>query len=253
VGAALFGLGHLTGARAASCTPNADGHGDSAVVINPSGTFSGTVDATGCDFGIYVGPGHKATIKGATVFGATYSDIAVDGKATITNSELTQSDMDIEVGVYYPASAVITGNTLQYLDDGCGIGAYEGGATVVIHGNKIIGPSATVSNPYGMDLEDMKSATVTNNDLLTNNIGIYLSGTGKYRLSGNVFQTNQIGIEADQTTNAQIVKNTLNVGQTGILDEGTGDTIQGNLICNYATPIDTTGATNPHVSGNRIC
>lgn len=253
VGAAVFGLAHLTGARAASCTPNADGHGDSAVVINPSGTFSGTVDATGCDFGVYVGPGHKANIKGATIFGAIDSNVAIDGSANVTNSQLTQSVMGIEVGVNQPATAVITGNNISYTDDGCGIGAYNGGATVVINGNRIIGPSATVSEPFAIDIEDVASATVTKNILTTNVIGVYMFGTGKYRLSGNILQSNQTGIEADKTTKAQIVKNTLNTGQTGIDDDGTDDIIQGNLICNYTIPIDTSDATNPNVSGNRTC
>ncbi len=251
--ALLLGMGHLTGAHAASCTPNADGHGDSAVVINPTGTFSGTVDATGCDFGIYVGPGHSANIKGANIFGAIDSNIGIDGSANVTNSQLTQSEMGIEVGVNQPAQAIITGNTIDYTDSGCGIGAYDGGATVVIDGNHITGPSATVGDPFAIDVEDVASATITNNTLTTNNIGVYMFGTGTYRLSGNNLQNNQIGIEADRTTKAQITNNIFNTGQTGIDDDGTNDTISGNSICNYTIPIDTSDATNPNVGVNHTC
>jgi nitrous oxidase accessory protein NosD len=254
LGATALGLMQLPGARAAGCIPNVDGLGHSAVVVNPTATFTGTVDATGCDFGVYVGTGQIANIRGATIFGADSSNIAVDGSANISFSTLTQSDMGVHVGVKgnSGANAVVFHNTIEYTDNGCGILADNGRATVSIVGNHITGPSSTVAEPIGIDVGPVVSATISNNTLTTNVDAIYLYTSGTFVVKdGNNLHDNQTGVVVDSTTNAQIIANRMDTGQTGVLDFGTDDRISRNVICNYTTPIDTSGATDPDVIGNR--
>jgi len=82
-----------TGAPVASagvpvCTPTGfvrDTIDLTAHMINPAGTVSGTVDATGCNIGIYYGPGHTGTVSHADVFGANYFGIVNDGSTVGIN------------------------------------------------------------------------------------------------------------------------------------------------------------------------
>ena len=46
-----------------ACTPTGlmrDGINLTAALVNPSGPVTGTVNATGCNIGVYYGPGHPA-------------------------------------------------------------------------------------------------------------------------------------------------------------------------------------------------
>jgi hypothetical protein len=81
--AALIATGaSVASAGVATCTPTGfvrDNIDLTARLINPPGTVSGTVDATGCNIGIYYGPGHTGTVDDADVFGANYFGIVNDG------------------------------------------------------------------------------------------------------------------------------------------------------------------------------
>ena len=81
--AALVATGApVASAGVAACTPTGfvrDTINLTARVINPPGTVSGTVDATGCNIGVYYGPGHTGTVSHADVFGANYFGIVNDG------------------------------------------------------------------------------------------------------------------------------------------------------------------------------
>jgi hypothetical protein len=58
-----------------------------AAMINPSGTVSGDVDATGCSIGIYYGPGVTGKVDGAIIHNAIIAGVLNDGAAvTISNS-----------------------------------------------------------------------------------------------------------------------------------------------------------------------
>ncbi|HWC21619.1 MAG TPA: right-handed parallel beta-helix repeat-containing protein [Flexivirga sp.] len=80
VSTALLGLTYAPPAHAdgVSCTPDAGGSGlSAAVVAQPHRTIADrTIDATGCDIGIYVGPGAThVTISGVTVENANFQGI----------------------------------------------------------------------------------------------------------------------------------------------------------------------------------
>ena len=81
--AALVATGApVASAGVAACTPTGfmrDTIDLTARMINPPGTVSGTVDATGCNIGVYYGPGHTGTVSHADVFGANYFGIVNDG------------------------------------------------------------------------------------------------------------------------------------------------------------------------------
>ncbi len=77
-------------ASASSCTPTGffrDSINMTAAMINPTGKVSGTVDATGCNIGVYYGPGSKGQINKAEIFGANYFGVVNNGgKVNIQNS-----------------------------------------------------------------------------------------------------------------------------------------------------------------------
>ena len=71
-----------TAAAAAVCTPTGfirDGIDLTAARINPPGTVTGDVDATGCNIGLYFGPASRGKVSKATVHGANYFGIVNNG------------------------------------------------------------------------------------------------------------------------------------------------------------------------------
>lgn len=65
-----------------------DGLNLTAALVNPA-LVSGTVDATGCNIGVYYGPGHTGTVSAANISGANYYGVVADGAAvSITNSQI---------------------------------------------------------------------------------------------------------------------------------------------------------------------
>jgi len=65
-----------------TCTPTGfirDGINLTAALINPSKTVSGGVNSSGCNIGIYYGPGAKGAVYRATIFGANYFGVVNDG------------------------------------------------------------------------------------------------------------------------------------------------------------------------------
>ena len=61
------------GSAAAACTATGfirDSINLTAALINPGGTVSGDVDATGCNIGIYYGPGAHGRVDGASIHGS---------------------------------------------------------------------------------------------------------------------------------------------------------------------------------------
>jgi hypothetical protein len=74
----LFG----SATQAVACTPTGfvqDSMILTAALINPAGSVSGDVDATGCNIGIYYAPGASGHVNGASVHGANYYGIVNNG------------------------------------------------------------------------------------------------------------------------------------------------------------------------------
>ena len=117
-----FGITQLHRAKASSvtCTPTnfyRDGINLTAALINPPGTYSGTLDATGCNIGIYYNNGVTATVNGAEVHGANYFGIVNDGATiNITKSsihdigEVPFNGTQHGVGIYFNYGSASNGS-----------------------------------------------------------------------------------------------------------------------------------------------
>src|SRR5689334_11458542 len=75
--------GWAPAAHAATCTPTGffrDSINMTAALINP-GNVTGNVDATGCNIGVYYGPGASGRVNGANIYGANYFGVVNNGAA----------------------------------------------------------------------------------------------------------------------------------------------------------------------------
>jgi hypothetical protein len=107
-----------TAALAADCLPTGfsrDGINLTAAQIG--GTVTGPLDATGCNIGVY----NPDTVSGATIFGANYFGVVVNGKAAnVTNSTIRNIGED-------PLDGTQHGRAILYIN----------GASGTISGNHI--------------------------------------------------------------------------------------------------------------------
>jgi len=80
-------------AASAACTPTGyfrDTINMTAALIDPPGTVSGDIDATGCNIGIYYSAGAFGQVRHANVHGANYFGIVNNGaKVDIKNSTIS--------------------------------------------------------------------------------------------------------------------------------------------------------------------
>src|SRR4029077_14747165 len=84
-----------------------DGIDLTAAMINP-GDVTGTVDANGCNIGVYYGPGSTAKVTGADVSGANYfgivnngGDIEVKNSSVHNICEVPFNGTQHGVGIYF--------------------------------------------------------------------------------------------------------------------------------------------------------
>jgi hypothetical protein len=105
--ASIVGAGQ---ALAVTCTQTGffrDSINLTAALINP-GDVTGTVDASGCNIGVYYGPGAKAKVTDADVFGANYfgivnngGDINVKNSSVHNIGEVPFNGTQHGVGIYF--------------------------------------------------------------------------------------------------------------------------------------------------------
>ena len=88
----LMMAAHPSHTSAATCTPTGyvrDSINLTAAEINPSGTVSGQVDATGCNIGVYYSDGAQGLVNKANIFGANYYGVVNNGAVvTVENSSI---------------------------------------------------------------------------------------------------------------------------------------------------------------------
>jgi parallel beta-helix repeat protein len=138
-------------ALATSCSPTGferDGVNLTAALINP-GDVTGTVNATGCNIGVYYGPGSKAKVTDADVFGANYfgivnngSDIDVKNSSVHNIGEAPFNGTQHGVGIYFVGggSGSIHKNTVSLYQKG-GIVLNGEGSSAKIQNNTVTGLS----------------------------------------------------------------------------------------------------------------
>ena len=166
--ASALGASPAVAVTVAMCTPTGfirDGMNLTAKVI-ADGDISGTIDATGCNIGIYYGPGTSGTVAGSEVFGSNYFGIVATGEdgdvdqclghLGTTSVDVTSNNIhDIGekpfngvqhgIGVYYrafcdgaSATGAISGNAISLYQKG-GIVANGPNTGVSISGNAVAG------------------------------------------------------------------------------------------------------------------
>jgi hypothetical protein len=148
----------------AACTPTGfirDGMNMTAKVIADGDISGQTIDASGCNIGIYYGPGTSGTVESSEVSGSNYFGIVVTGEDSVGSIGTTSVDIASNkihnigekpfngtqhgVGVYYyafrdgaSATGAISGNAVYLYQKG-GIVANGPNAAVSISGNTVTG------------------------------------------------------------------------------------------------------------------
>ena len=221
-------------ASAATCTPTGffrDSINLTASLINPS-AVTGTVDATGCNIGVYINTG-KVTINGAEIFGANYFGVVNDGaKVTVKSSnihdigETPLNGTQHGVAVYFvygsAATGSITGNDIWNYQKG-GIVVNGVGTSADIKNNTVTGqgPVSYIAQ-NGIQVGYGANAMVQGNTVTGN------SYTGTSTVSGGIIV---VGgpcpvYDSAYTVGTQIVNNTVTNNDIGVfltnLDETCG-------------------------------
>jgi parallel beta-helix repeat protein len=164
-----------TGGTPTDCTTLSSGPAaglTAKVVGNPAN--GSTVDATGCDIGVYDPTGH---LSGVTIHGATQYGVYVDkGSVDVTGANVNHigdqpfDGMQYGKGIYYTGSATgkISGNTVSAYQK-TGIEA-TGNASVSVTGNTVtgLGPVNFIAQNgieiYGATATAMNGNTVSQNE-----------------------------------------------------------------------------------------
>ena len=228
-------------AQAATCTPTGffrDAINMTAALINPPGTVSGVVDATGCNIGIYYGPGANGVVKNAEVFGANYFGVVAHGDAGAVNVDILNSSVhDIGeaphngtqhgVGIYYrgffdvsSVTGKISGNKIWGYQKG-GIVTNGMGVQVTVTDNKVTGDGhVTFIAQNGIQIGYGASTSVMRNSVSDNS---YIGFPGDGSASGGVlavrgpgYGTCPDGNDCPYTVNAKINDNVLTNNDVGV-------------------------------------
>src|ERR1700686_3567138 len=151
----VAGLGTVTAAAAPVCTQTGffrDGINMTAAQIG--GDVNGSLDATGCNVGVYYDNTTSGNVSGATISGANYFGVVVNGDVGVVSVNVTDSSVH-NIGerplngtqhgtaIYYralgtgTASGTISGNTVaHYQKNGITI---NGNVSATIANNNVIG------------------------------------------------------------------------------------------------------------------
>jgi len=206
---------------AAPCTQTGlmrDGLNLTAAEVNPSGTVSGTVDASGCNIGVYYSSGHTGTVN-AEVKNANYFGVVADGAAVnVTGSnvhdigEVPLNGSQHGNAIYYTnaASGTISGNTVGHYQKN-GITAVNG-SSVMISSNTVTGEGAvnTIAQ-NGIEVGSGATGTVQDNTVSDN---AYTGPNGAS--SGGVLVFGGPYFGAPYTTGVQVSHNILTNNDVGI-------------------------------------
>ena len=247
---AAAGFVFVHGAHASGgCTPTGfmrDNINMTAALINPGGTVSGNVDATGCNVGVYYGPGASGTVSKATIHGANYFGVLNNGASVdILNTNIHDigespfNGTQHGVGVYFAfdtgASGKIWNNTVWNYQKG-GIVVNGASDSASIKGNTVtgLGPVSFIAQ-NGIQVGYGASASVMQNTVSGN------SYTGTSTDSGGILVVGGAGYGGDYTVGTQIVGNTVINNDVGIY--------LSNVDENFNAPAT---ATNINVVNNTI-
>jgi hypothetical protein len=196
-----------------------DGLNLTAAQVNPSGTVSGTVDATGCNIGVYYGPGHVGNVSGANISGANYYGVVANAAAVNVTNNTSIHDIGENplngsqhgVGVLYTtinqagdttgsaATGTLSGSTItNYQKNGVVVSGTH--AVVKVLGNTVTGQGhVNTIAQNGIQVSYGASGTVTGNTVSGNwytgatytACGLLFYQAGGVKQSGNNLFDNQ--------------------------------------------------------------
>lgn len=182
---AVGGMASAGHAAAASCTSTGfirDGMDMTAAQIG--GNVTGTLDATGCNIGVYYDNAHlPGNVTGANIFGANYFGVVVNGDVGSVTTNVTNSQIH-NIGES-PLNGSQHGNAIYYR-------AFGGSAGGTISGNAVWGYQKN-----GITLNGAVTGTVSNNtvagegpvDYIAQN-GIQLGYGSAASVTGNIVTGN---------------------------------------------------------------
>ena len=267
---AAISLGTVS-ASAATCTATGfvrDNINLTAVLVNPVGTVTGTVNAGGvggCNIGVYYGSGHTGSVSGATVENANYFGVVNNGgnvsvtNSTVTNIGETPLNGDQHgVGIYFAfegnSTGTIKSNTVSNYQKG-GIEVNGIGSSAPISENTVIGQGpVNYIAQNGIEVGYGATATVFNN-VVTGN-----AYTGANNASsGGILVFGGPCYGGSYTTGVTVSHNTLTNNDVGIFFSNvdatctnppataTNDTALSNTITNNnPTPSNVSGNGYPN-------
>jgi len=249
----VAGTPAVASAAVPTCTPTGfvrDAIDLTAARINPAGTVSGDVDATGCNIGIYYGPASHGKVSKATVHGANYFGIVNNGgHVDVVNSTIrdigevpfngAQHGVAVAFVQETPGSGSITGNRIKNYQKG-GIVVRGLGTTAKISDNNLsgLGPVDFIAQ-NGIQVSDGAKANVHENTVKGNSYtGDNLaSSAGILIFGGCADYLNVMGITID--------KNVLDRNDVGIYVFNADPS---DSTCATASPL----ATNISVKDNKV-
>ena len=280
LGVAGLGLAATPAAHAATCLPATMENGEDealTALIVVSGTtpvtISGAHDAAGCDIGVYIAPGARATISYADIYSAKAFGIYNDGgQVTITHTQVhgilgngeSCGDEDEEscggggggsgesrsytggrhgTGILFVGAGARGTITSSVVSDygRRGISVSGPGASAQITGNQVIAPSSPASWLNGVWIANGARANI---------VGNHISGNVTPDPMGKSSSAIMIAGGASHngmpyyTNNIQISGNTLTNNDTGVLLSNVG--LSGTTKVAPATP------TRNYVAGNTV-
>jgi hypothetical protein len=251
-------------AHAAPCTQTGffrDTINMTAAVINPTSKVTGNVDATGCNIGVFFGPGHNGSVDGATISNANYYGVVVQqAKVNVVNSnvynigETPLNGSQHGVGIYYATVAGLTngdcttGSTKGTIENNsvstyqkAGIVADCTGTNVAIENNVVQG-----QGPVNYIAQNGIEVGIGANAVVDNNIVTGNSYTGANGASsGGILVYGGPVYTGSYTTNTQITNNTVIGNDVGIWLSNISAC--GSTSCSAAT-----SRTNIEVENNTI-
>jgi hypothetical protein len=207
------GLSMTTANAATTCLPTTfsrDGFFLTAAQIG--GTVSGSLDATGCDIGVYFATPGSVT-SGAQIFGARYFGVVNDGTSVTVEGasihDIGNNPFDGTqhgVGIYFTngGSGAIDGNTVSAYQKG-GIVVDGAGTTASVTNNTVngLGPVVFIAQ-NGIQVSRGAVATVRGNDIsdnfYTGEVGVGPNPGGQNPEGWEYFSTGLLLFEAGAGT-----------------------------------------------------
>lgn len=205
-----------------------DGIDLTAAVIDPPAPVSGTVDATGCNIGVYFGPGTTGSVVGAEVFGANYygvvanaAGVDITGASIHDIGETPLNGSQHGIGVLYTTidqAGHVTGAATTGVLRGTRIVDYQKGGAVIsgagaavrVRNNTVSGQGAVnwiAQN--GIQVSYGATAVVTGNKVTGNRY------TPKAWVACGLLYYRADGVRASRNHFRANEKNVCNVGRGG--------------------------------------